>query len=84
MRKVELTMTEKYKYQITKKLVETNGEKNSGHLKLGCTRRTINRTIKGYKKEGKAFFQKMNAFELRKQFSKMGEVCFVILVVIKG
>ncbi len=53
-------MTEEYKYQVIKKLVETNGEKNSAQLKLGCTRRTINRMIKGYKKEGKSFFQHGN------------------------
>ena len=56
MRRVELNMTEEFKYDVIKKLVETNGNKNTAALKLGCTRRTINRLIKGYKQEGKAFF----------------------------
>jgi len=60
MRKVELTMTEEFKYQVIKKLVETNGNKKSAALKLGCTTRTINRMIKGYREEGKAFFQHGN------------------------
>lgn len=60
MRKVVLTMTEEFKYQVIKKLVETNGNKNTAELKLGCTRRTVNRMIKGYIKEGKAFFQHGN------------------------
>ncbi|HHY09421.1 MAG TPA: helix-turn-helix domain-containing protein [Firmicutes bacterium] len=60
MRKVELNMTENYKYETIKKLVETNGNKNAAALKLNCTRRTINRMIKGYQKKGKAFFQHGN------------------------
>jgi len=60
MRKVELNMTEEFKYQVIKKLVESNGNKNRAALALGCTRRHINRMIKGYLKEGKAFFQHGN------------------------
>lgn len=60
MRKVELNMTEEFKYNVIKKLVETNGNKNSAALKLGCTRRNINRMIKGYRKRGKAFFEHGN------------------------
>ena len=60
MRKVELNMAEEFKYKVIKKLVETNGNKNSAALKLGCTRRTVNRMIQGYHKEGKAFFQHGN------------------------
>lgn len=60
MRRVELNMTEELKYNTIKKLVETNGNKNAAALKLGCTRRTINRMIKGYLKEGKAFFRHGN------------------------
>lgn len=56
MRKVDLRMKEAYKYKIIKKLVETDGNKNSAALKLGCTRRHINRLIQGYKTEGKDFF----------------------------
>src|SRR5690554_2516850 len=60
MRKVELNMTEELKYNAIKKLVETSGNKNSAALKLGCTRRTINRLIKGYHEEGKDFFSHGN------------------------
>ena len=60
MRKVELNMTEEFRYVVIKKLVETKGNKNSAALKLGCTRRTINRMVRGYIKEGRAFFQHGN------------------------
>jgi len=60
VRKVELNMTEELKYQIIKKLVETNGNKNVAALKLNCTTRHVNRLIKGYLEEGKAFFQHGN------------------------
>jgi len=56
MKKVELRLNEDYKYNIIKKLVETNGNKNNASLKLNCTRRTINRMIIGYNKYGKEFF----------------------------
>ena len=56
MRKVVLTMTEYAKYRIIKKLVETNGNKNRAAIELGCSRRHVNRLIKGYKEKGKAFF----------------------------
>lgn len=53
-------MTEEFKHQVIKKLVDTNGNKNAAELKLGCTRHTINRMIKGYLEEGKSFFQHGN------------------------
>lgn len=56
MIKVELRMNENQKYEIIKKLVETNGNKNSAALKIGCTRRTVNRLIQGYNSKGKDFF----------------------------
>ena len=49
-------MNEKYKYTIIKKLIETDGNKDTAALKLGCTRRTINRMIIGYNTCGKEFF----------------------------
>ena len=45
MRKVELRMNEQNKYEIIKKLVDTNGNKKRAATKLGCTVRTINRLI---------------------------------------
>ena len=50
-------MNEQIKFDIIKSLVD-HGCKNklSASLKLGCTVRTINRMIAGYKKQGKSFF----------------------------
>lgn len=56
IRKVVLTMDENQKYEVIKKLVETNGNKKAATLKIGCSDRHINRLIKGYKEGGKAFF----------------------------
>jgi transposase len=56
MRKVELRMNEKYKYDIIKKLVETNGNKKRASIKLNLSIRQINRLINGYKEFGKEFF----------------------------
>ena len=51
MRKVELRMNEQNKYEIIKKLVDTNGNKKRAATKLGCTVRTINRLIIKYNVE---------------------------------
>lgn len=56
MRKVILTMDEQKKYDIIKKLVDTNGNKKRAALKLGCTERNVNRLIIIFKKKGKAGF----------------------------
>ncbi len=56
IRKVILTMDENEKYQIIKRLVNTNGNKQTACLKIGCSLRHINRLIVGYKDSGKAFF----------------------------
>lgn len=42
MKKVELRMNEQNKYEIIKKLVETDENKKRAATKLGCTVRTIN------------------------------------------
>ena len=49
-------MDENEKFQIIKKLVETNGNKQTASLKIGCSLRHTNRLILGYKKSGKSFF----------------------------
>jgi len=49
-------MDENFKFQIIKKLVDTNGNKQSACLKIGCSLRHINRLIAGYKASGKTFF----------------------------
>ena len=57
MRKVELSLKEKQKYEIIKKLVETNGNKERAMIKLGLKSiRQINRLIAGYNEFGKEFF----------------------------
>ena len=57
MRKVELSLKEKQKYEIIKKLIETNGNKERARIKLGLKSiRQINRLIAGYKEFGKEFF----------------------------
>lgn len=49
-------MDENLKYEVIKTLVDKNGNKNAASVKLGCSRRQINRLIKGYQEIGKAFF----------------------------
>ncbi|WP_446899784.1 ISNCY family transposase [Clostridium sp. LBM24168] len=49
-------MNENAKYNIIKKLVESNGNKQRAAIQINCTVRHINRMIKGYKEHGKAFF----------------------------
>jgi len=56
IRKVLLTMDENQKYEVIKKLVDTNGNKKTAALKIGCSDRHINRLIKGYHEQGKSFF----------------------------
>lgn len=56
MRKVELKMNENNKYQIIKKLVDTNGNKLRACQKLNLTKRQINRLILVYKTKGKQGF----------------------------
>ena len=57
MRKVELSLKEKQKYEIIKKLVETNGNKERARIKIKLKSiRQINRLIAGYKEFGKEFF----------------------------
>ena len=49
-------MTEDFKYQIIKKLVENNGNKKAAALRLDCSIRHVNRMINGYLSKGKEFF----------------------------
>lgn len=65
MRKVILRMNELYKYEIIKKLVDTNGNKNNAAIKLNCTKRTINRLIITYKTFGKESFIHGNRNRMR-------------------
>ena len=56
MRKVELRMNEKEKYEIIKELVDHNGNKNRASKKLGISRRQIDRLIIKYKEVEKSAF----------------------------
>ena len=56
MRKVELRMKEKVKYEVIKELVDHNGNKNRASKKLGISRRQIDRLIIIYKEKGKSGF----------------------------
>ena len=49
-------MNENEKYQIIKKLIDTDSNKRTAALKIGCTLRHVNRLIAGYRKSGKSFF----------------------------
>lgn len=49
-------MDENQRYEVIKKLLDTNGNKKTAALKIGCSDRHINRLIKGYKESGKTFF----------------------------
>ncbi len=56
MEKVELRMNEQEKYEVIKNLVDNNGNKNTAAIKLGISRRQINRLILNYKENGKSSF----------------------------
>lgn len=60
MRKVELRNMEQNKYKVIKSLVDNDGNKYNAALKLGVTKRTINRLIKTYKEQGKEGFMHGN------------------------
>lgn len=56
MRKVELRMNEKEKYEVIKELVNHDGNKNRAAKKLNISKRQVNRLIIKYKEKGKAGF----------------------------
>ena len=56
MRKVELRMNEKEKYDVIKELVDHNGNKNRAAIRLGISKRQINRLIIKYKEKGNSGF----------------------------
>ncbi|MCR5686351.1 MAG: ISNCY family transposase [Lachnospiraceae bacterium] len=49
-------MDELHKYEVIKKVVESNGNKNTAAVNLGVTRRQVDRLIVKYKEQGKAAF----------------------------
>jgi hypothetical protein len=44
------------KYRVIKDLVDHNGNRHRAAKTLGCTKRSVDRYVLGYKTEGKAFF----------------------------
>jgi len=56
MRRIDLSMDEERKYEIIKRLVDEDGNKDRAALNLGITRRHLNRLIKAYREMGKAAF----------------------------
>ena len=56
MRKVELRMNEKEKYDVIKELVDHGGNKNHAAIKLHLSRRQIDRLIIKYIEKGKSGF----------------------------
>ena len=58
-RELWLALADMYKnkkYEIIKKVVDTDGNKQRAAIELGCSKRHVNRMIKGYKEKGKEFF----------------------------
>lgn len=64
-------MNEQKKYEVIKKLKETNGNKKRAAVELECTVRHVNRMLKGYEEHGKAFFSHGN--KGRKPISALSE-----------
>lgn len=60
IRKVNLRMDEQKKYEVIKKLVDTNGNKDRAALTLGISKRQVNRLIVAYRERGKAAFMHGN------------------------
>ena len=57
IRKVELSMNEQKKYEVIKSLANhPNPNKQRAAITLDCTVRHINRMLKGYSEQGKAYF----------------------------
>lgn len=56
IRRIDLNMDEQKKYEVIKKLTETQGNKDRAAITLGITRRQVDRLIAAYKEKGKAAF----------------------------
>src|SRR5574344_1477735 len=56
MKKIILRENEQIKYDLIKKLNDSNGNKERAAIKLNCSLRNINRLLKGYREFGKQFF----------------------------
>ena len=57
IRKVELSMDEQKKYEVIKALADhPHPNKQRAAITLDCTVRHVNRMLKGYREQGKAYF----------------------------
>lgn len=56
IKRIDLNMDEQKKYEVIKKLVDTQGNKDRAAIALGITRRQVDRLIIAYKEKGKAAF----------------------------
>ena len=56
IRRINLRVNEQQQYEIIKELVDHKGNKKRAALTLGCSKRTVDRYIAGYKAEGKEYF----------------------------
>lgn len=63
MKEVKLRMKEQEKYETIKELVDHKGNKNKTALKLGISKRQVNRLIIIYKEKGKSGFVHGNRFK---------------------
>ena len=61
IRRIELKTNDQEAYEAIKELADQGGNKNRAAITLGCTRRTIDRHIAGYKAEGKAYFEPVDS-----------------------
>lgn len=56
IKRIDLTMNEQLKYDVIKKLVDSEGNKDRAAITLGISKRQVNRLIVAYKEKGKAAF----------------------------
>lgn len=75
MRKVNLRMNEYEKYTVIKNLVDNNGNKKRAAMRLGISKRQVDRLIVKYKEKGKSSFihgnrNRMPAKAFDKSFSE--------------
>ena len=60
MKKIELNQKEEFRYEVIKKLVETDGNRKAAAVKLNCSEKTVRRLIRIYREEGKEGFAHKN------------------------
>lgn len=89
MKKVELRMNKKEKYEVIKELIDQNGNKNRASKKLGISRRQIYCLIIKYKENGKEGFahgnktrKPINAFDTSKILYYFIRINTMILILI--